>query len=44
MHTHIVDDIAHAREQPGIIQYRLAHANTVLSQLSSFTNQPGSMG
>jgi hypothetical protein len=44
MRTRILDDLAHARKQPGIIQYRLAHSDTVLTQLSSFTNQPGCMG
>src|SRR2546429_9979725 len=31
MRTRILDDLAHAREQPGIIQYRLAHADAVLT-------------
>jgi hypothetical protein len=44
MRTRIVDDRAHARKQPGIIKYRLAHADTVFTQLSSFTNQSGCMG
>ena len=44
MRTHIIDHLAHARKQPGIIQYRLAHADTVLTELSSFTNEPGCMG
>jgi hypothetical protein len=44
MRTHIVDDLVHARKQMGIIQYRLAHADTVLTQLSIFTNQAGCMG
>ena len=44
MRTHIVDDLAHAREQPGIIEHRLAHGDAVLTQLSSFADQPGGMG
>ena len=44
MRTHIVDDLAHARKQPGIIQHRLAHADAVLTQLSSFADQPGCVG
>src|SRR6266403_5009834 len=44
MRTRILDDLARAREQPGIIQHRLAYADAVLTQLSSFTNQPGCMG
>src|SRR6478752_3761654 len=31
MRTRILDDFAHARKQPGIIQYRLAHADAVLT-------------
>ena len=44
MRTRILDDLAHARKQPGIIQYRLAHADAVLTQLSSFADQAGCMG
>jgi len=44
MPTRILDDFAHARKQPGIIQYRLAHFDAVLTQLSSITNQAGCMG
>jgi hypothetical protein len=42
--AHIVDDLAYAGKQPGIIQYRLAHAYAVLTELSSFTDQSGRMG
>src|SRR5688500_999953 len=38
MRTRILDDLAHARKQPGIIQHRLAPADAVLIQLSSFAN------
>jgi hypothetical protein len=31
MRTRILDDLAHARKQPGIIQHRLAHADAVLT-------------
>jgi hypothetical protein len=31
MRTRILDDLAHARKQPGIIQHRLAHTDTVLT-------------
>ena len=44
MRTHVVDDLADAREQPGIIQHRLAHRDAVLSELSSLADQPGCMG
>jgi hypothetical protein len=44
MRAHIVDDLAHPRKQPGIIQHRLAHGDAVLTQLPSFAHQPGGMG
>ena len=44
MRAHIVDDLAHAREQPGIVQHRLAHGDAVLTELASFSDQPGGMG
>ncbi len=44
MRTRILDDLVNAREQPGIIQHRLAHADAVLTQLSSFADQAGCMG
>jgi hypothetical protein len=31
MRARILDDIAHTRKQPGIIQHRLAHADAVLT-------------
>ena len=44
MRTRILDDLAHARKQPRIIQHRLAHADAVLTQLSSFADQAGCVG
>jgi hypothetical protein len=44
MRAHVVDDLAHARKQQGIIQHRLADTDAVLTQLSSFADQPGCMG
>ena len=44
MGAHIVDDLADAREQPGILEHRLAHGDAVLTELASLSNQPGSMG
>ena len=40
MSTHIFDDLADAREQPRIVQHRLAHRNAVLSELSRLADQP----
>ena len=37
--THVVDDLADARKQPRVIQYRLAHRNAILSELSCLANQ-----
>jgi hypothetical protein len=31
MRTHIVDHVAHTRQQPGIVQYRSAHSDAVLT-------------
>ena len=44
MRAHIVDDLAHAREQPGVLKYRLAYGDAVLTELASFSQQPSSMG
>ena len=44
MRAHIVDDLAHTREQPGIVQHRLAHGDAVLTELARFSDQPGGMG
>jgi hypothetical protein len=41
MRIHIVDDLAHARKQPAIIQHRLAHRDAVSTQLSSFLASGG---
>jgi hypothetical protein len=29
--THILDDLAHPRKQPGIIEHRLAHRDAILT-------------
>jgi hypothetical protein len=29
MRSHIIDDLPHTREQPGIIEHRLAHSDAV---------------
>ncbi len=39
----IMDDLAHARQQPGILQSRLAYGDAILTELSSFAEQPGRM-
>ena len=44
MRPHIVDNLAHTRKQPGVIQHRLADVDAVLTQLPSFADQPGCMG
>jgi hypothetical protein len=44
MRARFPDDLAHARKQPRIIQHRLAHADAVLTWLSSFADQAGCMG
>ncbi len=44
MRAHIGDDLADAREQPRILKHRLAHGDAVLTELASFSDQPGSMG
>ena len=38
--THVVDDLADAREQPRVIEHRLAHRNAVLSELPRLADQP----
>ena len=40
MCTHVVDDLADTREQPGVIQHRLAHRDAVLSELPCLADQP----
>ena len=37
----VTDDFARARQQPGIIQQRLAHVDAKESELASFPQQPG---
>ena len=37
MRAHVVDYLAYARKQPGIIQHRLADFDAVLAELSSFS-------
>ena len=43
MRTHIVDDLADAREQPGIGKDRLAHGDAVPTELGSLPDQPDSV-
>ena len=40
MRTHIVDDRAHALQQLGIIQHRLAYGDTEHAELTGFPDQP----
>jgi hypothetical protein len=44
MRAHIVDDLAHTRKQPGVIQHRLPDIDAVLTQLPSLADQSGCMG
>ena len=44
MSTHVLDDLADAREQPRVVQHRLAHRDAVLSELSRLADQPGGVG
>jgi hypothetical protein len=43
MCAYIPDDLAYARKQPSIIECRLAHRDSVLAELASFSQQPGGM-
>ena len=44
MRAHVVDDLAHPREQPRIVEHRLAHGDAVATELAGFADQPGGMG
>ncbi len=44
MLVQVVDDLAHARDQLGILKDRLAHRDAVLTELSSLSEQPGCIG
>ena len=44
MRSHIVDDLAHAREQPRVVQHRLAGSDAVQTELAGFSDQPGGIG
>jgi hypothetical protein len=44
MRAHIVDDLAQAREQPGILEDWLAYGNPVPAQLAGVPHQPGGVG
>jgi hypothetical protein len=44
MLAYIMDDFAHARQQPGILKNRLAYNDAIPSQLPSFPEQPGCLG
>ena len=44
MGSHVIRDLAHASEQPAILQRRLAHGDAVLPELSGFSDQTGGVG
>ncbi len=44
MLAHIMDDFAHARQQPGILKNRFAYSDTIPFQLPSFPEQSGCLG
>jgi hypothetical protein len=44
MLAQIMDDFAHARQQPGILKNRLAYGDAIPFQLPSFPEQPGCIG
>jgi hypothetical protein len=44
MRAHIVDDLAHTHQELVVLQHRFAYSNTILGELSSFSNEPGGMG
>ena len=44
MCAHITHDFVYTREQPRVLQHRLSHINTVLTELTGFSDQPCSMG
>jgi hypothetical protein len=43
MCTHVLDDLTHPIQQPGILKYRLAHGDAIAVELPSFSHQPGGM-
>lgn len=43
MRNYISNHLPHACQQPGIVESRLAHDDTVSAQLPSFANKPGGM-
>ena len=44
MRSHVVDDLAHAREQSGILKYGFAYSDPVPTELTRLPEQPGSLG
>jgi hypothetical protein len=44
MGAHVLDHLAHAPKQPGIVEDRLAHRDTVPTKLARVPQQPGGMG
>ena len=44
MFADVTDDLARAREQPGVIQDWLAHRDTILAELFSFSKPPRCLG
>ncbi len=43
MSAHVLDDLADAREQPRIVEHRLANRNAVLFELSRLADEPRCM-
>jgi hypothetical protein len=43
MRTHVVNDLAYTRQQARIIKPRLVHGDSVLIELSSFSDESSSM-
>jgi hypothetical protein len=40
----VIYDLAHAHEQLGIVKSGLAYSDAILTELSSFPEQPGCLG
>ena len=44
MRLHLVNDFAHTREQPRILEHRVAYGDAIPTELAGFPDQPGGMG
>jgi hypothetical protein len=44
MRLHIVNDFAHTREQPRILEHRVVYGDAIPTELASFPHQPCGMG